>query len=186
MSIDSSMNECSTRRSSLGLAINLVAFYLCWFACVLGAARGYPWAGPAAVAVWIPLHLQSHACWRRELAFLFGAAVMGYLTDSALVLGGVLDFGSRGVGLWPAPLWMVALWLSFATTFGGAMSWLAGRYYTAGIFGLIGGPAAYLAGAKLGAVTFGVSVPIAVALVGLQWLIAMPLLLKMRERIVWP
>ena len=33
------------------LVINVVGFYVGWFACVLGAAEGYPLAGPLAVLV---------------------------------------------------------------------------------------------------------------------------------------
>ena len=30
--------------------VSFVAFQVCWFACVGGAARGLPWLGPLAVA----------------------------------------------------------------------------------------------------------------------------------------
>ena len=40
------------------LFINFLAFQLGWFASVLGAAHGLPWAGPVVVAMVVMLHLR--------------------------------------------------------------------------------------------------------------------------------
>lgn len=167
--------------STAGLLLNLAAFYLCWFACVLGAARGYPWLGPVVVAVWIVIHVLSVPKPGRELAFILGVGALGYVLDSILVLLGVLDFVSRGFGTVPAPLWMVALWMSFATSFHGALHWLSGRFLMGAIFGMLGGPAAYLAGQRLGAVGFGVPTSVALFAIGIVWLIAMLLILQVER-----
>ena len=37
-------------------ALNAVAFQAGWFACVLGAAYGWPWAGVAAAAGLVAFH----------------------------------------------------------------------------------------------------------------------------------
>jgi len=39
--------------------VSAVAFYLCWFACVGGAARGVPWLGPLAVALYAAAYLRT-------------------------------------------------------------------------------------------------------------------------------
>jgi hypothetical protein len=32
---------------------NFIAFQVCWFACVLGAAKGMEWIGPLSVALFL-------------------------------------------------------------------------------------------------------------------------------------
>ena len=47
--------------------LNYAGFQLGWFACVGGAARGWAWAGPAAAAVLVGLHLAFAPDPKREL-----------------------------------------------------------------------------------------------------------------------
>jgi hypothetical protein len=46
---------------------------------------------------------------------------------------------------------------------------------------MLGGPAAYLAGQRLGAVGFGVSTSVALVAIGIVWLIAMLLILQVER-----
>ena len=48
---------------------------------------------------------------------------------------------------------MVSLWIVFATTLNHSLRWLMRRPVAAALAGAAGGPLAYLAGAKLGALT---------------------------------
>jgi tetrahydromethanopterin S-methyltransferase subunit D len=59
------------------------------------------------------------------------------------------------------------------------MGWLRGRYLAGAIFGAVGGPLAYLSGAKLGAA----SLPSTDGLVilGITWAAAFPALLTVAE-----
>ena len=49
---------------------NFVGFQLCWFACVLGAARGHEWLGPLSVARFLGWALTRSHDVARELASL--------------------------------------------------------------------------------------------------------------------
>ena len=72
---------------------------------------------------------------------------------------------------------MVALWVAQAATLTGAMSRLAGRYLAGAVVGGVGGPLAYLAGARLGAAILGPTHTAALTVVAVEWALAMPLLL---------
>jgi len=152
---------------------NFVAYQLAWFACVLGAAHDLAWAGAAFAIAVAALHLAL----RRdpaELRLVVSAAAIGFLVDSALVRTQFVEFASAGSNGW-APLWMVSLWMAFATTLNHSLHWLVSRPLVAALAGAIGGPLAYLAGAKLDALTIAAPAPALILMAGL-WAAAMGLL----------
>ena len=153
--------------------LNFVAYQLAWFTCVLGAAHGLAWAG----AVFALAVTAAHLALRRnssELRLIVCAAAIGFLVDSALVRAHFVEFASTSWDGW-APLWMVSLWMAFATTLNHSLRWVASRPWVATLFGAIGGPLAYFAGAKLGALTLVTPVS-ALVVVGGLWACAMLLL----------
>lgn len=157
--------------------INFLCFQVAWFACVLGAAHGLPALGPAVVAVWVTVHLSLSRSRRAELRVLLGAGLVGFLADSVLALSGRIDFETGVAAWWPVPLWMVALWVNLATTLGASLSFLRDRFLLAVLLGAIGGPLAYLAGDRLGALRLGDPQVASIVAVGVEWAAAMPLLL---------
>jgi hypothetical protein len=147
-----------------------------WFACVLGAASDRPFVGVLVVSLVVVAHVVRSRN-RRGLALALAAAAgMGLVFDGSLTLTGVLTFPAHASLGWPVPLWMLALWVNFALAID-ALAWLGRRPIAAMIAGAVGGPLSYLAGARLGAVTLGPSEPVALAAVGVVWMVAMPLLL---------
>jgi hypothetical protein len=134
--------------------VNFILFQVAWFACVLGGAHEAPWIGPVVVAGVAAYHLSRVPNPKAEFSLLALAAAIGAVFDSALAATGWLSYPS---GQWHpmlAPYWMVALWVAFATTLNVSLSWLKERPLLAVVFGAVGGPLAYFAGAKLGGVTF--------------------------------
>ena len=163
--------------------LNLVAFNACWLATVLGAANGMPWLGPIAVLWFAAIHL-SFARMPIAEAWLFAAAMMlGYALDSVLVLSGVLSFPDHAVMLWPSTAWMVSLWGNLALTLHGCLAWMRGRYLVGVLFGGAGGPMAYWAGAGFGAVQLDQGTTLSLAMVAVEWAIAMPVLLWLADRL---
>jgi len=149
---------------------NFVAYQLAWFAVVFGAAQGYAWAGALAALAVAAVHLAL----RRdllELKLMGLAAGIGLLVDSTLAMTGQVIFASA----WPpdlAPYWMLSLWVAFATTLNHSLRWLMHRPVAAAVAGALGGPLAYLAGARLGALTL-VTPAITLAIIALLWTVAM-------------
>lgn len=156
--------------------LNFVGFQALWLACVIGAARGYPWIGPAVAVALVLLHFSVQRHVLSEAKLLGGAAVLGYLFDSLLVVSGLISFPPQSALGAPSTLWMVSLWIGFAATMRSSMSWLRGSPVLAALLGVVGGPLSYLAGARLGAIEFPTQEWIGPLGVGIMWAIAMPLL----------
>ena len=156
--------------------INFAAFQVNWLICVLGAANGWPWAGPVAVLLWVLLHLRlNRGQYKTEFILIVAAAIAGYLLDSLLVLAGYLAFPEAARLGYPSTLWMVALWINLATTLRHSLRWLQGRAVLSALFGGIGGAAAYYAGSRLGALQLADPV-IGGLLIFLLWSVALPAL----------
>jgi len=164
------------------IVANLIAFQLGWFACVLGGAHGLPWLGVAFAAVIVGSHLWLAARPLVEAQLLFAVAGIGSLWDGLLVGMGLLEYPSGMLVAWLPPIWMMALWLLFATTLNVALRWLRGRWPLAAMLGAVGGPLAFYTGAQLGGVTFA-DPPLALAVIGLGWFLLTPLFVWIAMRL---
>ncbi len=170
------------RESILNIS-NFILFQVGWFAAVLGAARGLFWLGPATILVVALIHLSLAAERSRVALVLLVTALVGILFDSTLVALQVFSPVRDAMPSPLSPLWMVALWVNFATTFTRSLAWLRNRYLLAGLFGALGGPAAYYGGAKLGAMT---ELPGSTGLfiLAIAWGMAVPLLFALMELLI--
>ena len=151
---------------------NIVAYQAAWFACVLGAAYGMPWIGAAVCFAVVAAHLALTRERAVELKLIGAAIFIGLLVDTALLRSGHLWFVS---GTWPtgvAPYWMLSLWAAFATTLNHSLRWVVRRPWMSTLLGAIGGPLAYLAGAKLGALHIAAP-QTALPMIGVAWGLAM-------------
>lgn len=155
---------------------NFAAFQLGWFACVLGGAYQLPWIGTGLVLLLIAVHLYAVRPGYQEFLLILAAGVLGTIWDSLLVYNGWMIFPSGILLEGFAPHWLIAIWLLFATTLHVSMRWLQPHLLLAAIFGAIGGPLAYYAGHKLGAVEFA-DVVDSLIVIGLGWAFIMPLLI---------
>jgi hypothetical protein len=166
--------------------LNFSLFYLGWFACVVGAARGHLWLGPTVVSAILLTHLAMTANRQSEARLIFLVGLFGFLVDTLQASVGLYAFTHTSVVPWLCPPWMVALWVVFATTLNSSMAWLAGRYRLAAVLGALCGPLSYAAGARLGAITLSAD-PLA-SLVGIAcvWALAMPGLLVIQSALGTP
>jgi hypothetical protein len=161
--------------------LSFVVLQAGWFACVLGAARGYPWLGPAVVAVVLARHVAVQPSARSEALVLGTAAAVGFLVDTVLLRFHILHV----VGATLSPPWLVALWPNFISTTAddGMLRALPRRPLLASALGAIGGPVAYDAGARLGAVELGPDRVLALVVIGLVWAVTVPALATIRRRV---
>jgi hypothetical protein len=157
------------------LLINFACFQLGWFACVLGAANGIPWAGPMIVTLVVAIHLLIAQRPGLELWLVAAAMAVGLVADSLLLASGWISYPN---GYWVpglAPYWIIAMWALFATTLNVSMRWLRGSLPLTVLMGAVGGPLSYLAGAKLGGIEF--LAPIwAMSALAVIWALVMPFL----------
>ncbi len=160
---------------------NFLLFQVGWLACVLGGASEHAWIGVAAVSVIIAIHLKFAKVARPELYLIGFAIIIGGIWDGLLTYTGLLQF-ENGIYIdGMAPYWIIAMWALFATTLNVSMRWMKGKTMLAAAFGLIGGPLAYFAGHKLGAVEFTNLMQTMLA-IGIGWAVIMPALMYLADR----
>lgn len=161
--------------------INFLIYQIGWLVCVLGAARGWPWAGTAFALLALAWHLRQADDARAELRLVIVAALVGALWDTALAATGLVRFTNGVLIEGTAAHWMVALWVLFATTLNVSLAWLKQHLLGAAILGAVGGPLAYLAGARLGALSLPDS-NLALPLLAIGWALITPLLCLVARR----
>jgi hypothetical protein len=161
---------------------NIALFQAGWFACVLGAAHGLPWIGAMAAAAIVAWHALRAARPVRELALIGVAVALGALFETVLLQSGFVRFPHGGLFDGLAPYWMVALWALFATTLNVSLRWLRAHPALGALLGAIGGPVAYYAGARLGAIELAAAGG-SLAAIAIGWALLTPLLLASARRL---
>jgi len=157
--------------------LNMGGFQLGWFACVLGTASDNPWIGPLLVGFLAVMHLIILPFPSAILRLILLSALLGTALDGLLIFSNVFSFTGTSLPVWLSPLWLTAMWVNFSLTLPVSMSWLLDRYWLGAVLGAVGGPAAYFAGMRLGAIEFQAYLPASLLLIGCAWSGAMPLLL---------
>ena len=166
----------------MAVAGNIIVFQIGWFACVLGAAHGYALEGALVALTIVAAHIALAARPGREFALVAATAATGAVADSLLAASGWLRYDAGVLVEGTAPYWIVAMWALFAITLNVSMRALRSRLWLGALLGLVGGPAAYYAGANLGALTLVQLLPALAALAAI-WALAMPLLFSLALRL---
>jgi hypothetical protein len=161
--------------------VNLLAYQVAWFACILSAARGMPWIGTVVALSVVAGHISVARRPKTELALIAAAGLIGWSWESALVQTGWIAYPSGNIVTGFAPHWIVALWLVFATTFNVSLQWFKSHLAVVAVFGFIGGPLAFYAGEALGALTLAPKLGLAAIAVG--WGLLMPMLMLLARRL---
>jgi len=160
---------------------NFLLYQTAWLACVMGAAHGQPMIGVAVAALVVALHLALTRSSKSELAVIVMTGLIGGTWETLVVHLDWVRYLGADTQTWP-PAWIIALWLAFATTFNVSLRWLQGRHVLAALLGLIGGPLAWYAGARLGALELPDPI-LALMAIGTGWAVLMPLLLFLAHRL---
>lgn len=161
---------------------NLGLFKLGWAAVVLLAAADLPILGSLAALSVVVVHLLRSPGRRAELMLIVVSALVGFTWESFLVLTDVLEYGTAAILPGAAPLWIVSMWMLFATTLNVGMRWLRKSNVVAVIAGLVGGPMAFIAGQGAGAVTLTEPV-YSIIIIGLGWALLLPALVAVASRL---
>ncbi len=140
--------------SAAARLVNVGLYQAGWFACVLGGASGWPWLGAATGLALVLVHLALVERRADEARFVALTALAGTAIDSAQQAAGTVAFPSGHYAAWLCPIWLTVLWAQFATLPCHSLAWLAGRPIVSVLLGAAGGPLAFLAGERLGGVTF--------------------------------
>jgi hypothetical protein len=161
--------------------INLLSFKAGWAASVAGAAASVPALGAAIATGVIVSHLWRTRDVRAEGLLLISAALIGFAWESALVAAGLIRYETGFLFPGMAPYWIVAMWVLFATTLNVGMRWLRNSVWIAAAAGAAGGPLAFIAGQKMGAVSFDEPVT-SLIVIGIGWAVLLPMLVQLAVR----
>lgn len=131
---------------------NFVLFQVAWFACVLGAAHAYPWFGLGIAAVIVLVQVIFAPRPAKAIAFVLIAMLIGAMVDQAFIYFDIVQYQSHGWSTSWVPVWILGLWMAFASTLNVSLRWLRENSILQLAFGALGGPLAYYAAQKLGAV----------------------------------
>jgi len=162
-------------------ALYFVLGQAAWFACVLGAARGEAYLGIALVIVLVALHLWRAARPLAELKLIAAVILIGGTWESLVIYFGLLAYPHSATMHGIAPLWLLALWGSFAAQFNTTYRWLKPRLIAAALLGAVAGPLSFRAGAALGALNFVKPLPAFVSL-AIGWALLLPLIVLLSRR----
>jgi len=163
------------------LIINFVLFQLAWFACVLGAANSLPWLGVAITMLVLAWHFYHSKQAKYELVLILAALLIGAVFDQLMLSMNWVNYQAHGWSQNLVPVWILALWLAFASTLNLSLAWMQGRYLIAVLFGGGGGPLAYFGAEKLGAVSL--SGTTSLITLGIGWAMITPLLLVVARKL---
>jgi hypothetical protein len=162
----------------LKLIVNIVLWNIVWFVTIIGAARGYGYAGPLAAAGAYVIHMLFVSRTRLyDTVLVVLLVVLGLIADTLVAAVGAIDYGPLAVAGPLAPPFMLALWVNFALLLNYALRWMKGRYLVAVVMGAVGGPMAYYTGSRFGAVALPGPLWYCVLVIGLEWALVMPIIL---------
>jgi len=166
----------------MNVLANAAIYQGVWFLSVIGAAIQAPWLGPIMAVIAVRIHLQAARYPFEELLLIVACALLGAVFDSFLVAQNWVTYPSGLFSSYAAPYWIISLWMVFATTLNVSLRFLRGKMIIAAVFGLFGGPLAYIAGAKLNAITLS-NETAALSALAVGWAIMMPSLMWIAERL---
>lgn len=161
------------------IIINLGIFQIGWFVCIL--------AGNIAAIIFTAAALLIHGKWlvqqQREWLLIAVLTSVGCLWDYMLARCGLIEFA--GGGSYLLPLWMVCLWLLFATTVSHSLAWLRRYLWLAALLAAIAAPASYYAGTLISdsQLTSPIEIPLLVIAAG--WAVLVPLSLYSARKFLY-
>lgn len=148
--------------------LNILVFQIGWLLCVIG--------GNLVAMIYTALALLFHhrfiVTQASEWRILLLIALGGLLLDSFMVAIGVMHFNVNDfAGL---PIWLMCLWLLFATTFQHGLGWLRRYLWLATLAAALFGPMSYWLGANLTEASIATPVPTSLAIMAMAWALLFP------------
>jgi len=141
--------------SERGLAsppwLNLVLFHLVWLVCILANNT----LALAATILFLGIHSVFYVDHKKEWLIIAGFTLVGVIVDSLQMnLGYIIFSGSIKIDVVDThvllpPIWLVCLWIAFATTLAHGLFWFAKHLKLAALCALVSVPVSYYFGAIL-------------------------------------
>ena len=150
------------------MLLNISLFEIGWLVCVLG---GNTYA-IAYTLVALVLHYRLVMNNPLEWKLLAAVVAVGCLWDWTMVMVGVIHYGEAGS--FGIPIWLVCLWLLFATTFMHCLLWLRRYLRLVPVVAAVLGPATYWAGTALTDAELAAPLYQSLGVMALGWAVLFP------------
>ncbi len=154
---------------------NALLFNVAWLCCVLG---GDIVAVSSAAAV-LFVHVRYIGGDWREILLILQILVLGFFVDSILMRSDVL-LAPASVSM--PPIWLMCLWVIFATTLNHSMRWFHSHFVIAMLLGGCMVPLSYYAGTRFTDFSLADPVFVSMAIIGSVWALVFPLCLWLAQR----
>lgn len=160
------------------LILNIVLFQAGWFACLLLSGI-YPVLITAIILCAHYTIVVPKTQRFPETVLLFKALVIGFLLEVFYLYFGILVKvgGESPLSLLP-PVWLLLIWVLFATTFRHGLLWLKHKPWLSALFAAVAAPISYYSGAALNtAMDLGESTGVSLLVIAISWALVFPLLM---------
>ena len=150
------------------IILNLLVFQVGWFVCVLG--------GNLYALIYTGVALAFHHYFilirPGEWRVIALVALIGCLWDGLMAYLAIINYADAGAtGL---PIWLICLWLLFATTFQHSLRWLSHHLWLAAILAALFGPTSYWAGSQLSSADIGLPTVSSLLIIAAGWSLLFP------------
>ena len=159
--------------------INFILFQSIWFILILAAAHE-SFYGLVIGFLLILVQYWHGKLMVPDLKLILTSTIIGFAHDTSLNYFKFIQY-NIDFNAYYSPVWIIGLWISFALTINHSLAWLGNKKLLQMIFGLIGGPLAYIAGEKLGAIYMINTMTLYV--LALSWVCITPLLFQFKKKV---
>ena len=164
------------------IILNGALFQIGWLTAIQFAARNDVFLATLAPLAAVAVHLLLTDDRWAALRLIAIAALIGLVGDSIFIAISRTRFDAH----WPmhgiAPIWVVALWMAFATLPNLALRWFRDRPALIAVLAAILGPLTYDLGSKLGAGEMGKPYWLHIAALAILWGTATPFLMILARK----
>lgn len=159
--------------------INFILFQSIWFILILAAAHE-SFYGLVIGFLLILVQYWHGKLMVPDFKLILASIIIGFAHDTSLNYFKFIQY-NIDFNTYYSPFWIIGLWISFALTINHSLAWLGNKKLLQMIFGLIGGPLAYIAGEKLGAINMINTMTLYV--LALSWACITPLLFQFKKKV---
>ncbi|MFM1815786.1 MAG: hypothetical protein RLZ98_2481 [Pseudomonadota bacterium] len=164
--------------------VSVVLFQSAWAACAYGAVHDLPQIGVLGCLASLAVGMLLARNRLGLVALALSLGLYGLVAETAILKAGLTSYSAPGPYPGIAPIWIVGLWMAFATLIAPAFGWLQGRLVVAGALAAVAGPMSYYAAMRLGALQLAEPQWAGLLAIAVMWAVAMPLALQVRERLM--